>query len=83
MELDGTFDDGFSAHATRGLDGDGGGTLTREELRPRAQVNVELLHKSGSCSCLDLTGVAEVCGAQAEAESMLCELRALHRTELF
>ena len=65
MELDRTFDDGFSAHATQGLDEDGGGTLTRKELRPLAQVNVELLHMSEFFSYLELTDVDEVYVAQA------------------
>jgi len=37
------FDEGFSAFAAQGLDEDGDGALTREELQPLAQVNVESL----------------------------------------
>lgn len=37
------FDEAFTAFAVQGLDADGDGTLTREELAPLAQVNVESL----------------------------------------
>jgi ABC-type uncharacterized transport system substrate-binding protein len=37
------FDEAFSAFAAQGLDEDGDGALTREELQPLAQVNVESL----------------------------------------
>ncbi len=40
-----TFDDMFSSYAAQGLDTDGDGKLTREELQPLAQVNVELLRE--------------------------------------
>jgi ABC-type uncharacterized transport system substrate-binding protein len=39
------FDEFFSAYAVQGLDADGDGVLTREELQPLAQVNVESLHE--------------------------------------
>lgn len=35
------FDEGYSAFATQGLDADGDGTLTVEELKPLADINVE------------------------------------------
>ncbi|MBB3972599.1 DUF1007 family protein [Hansschlegelia beijingensis] len=38
-----TFDDMFSSFATQGLDADGDGKLTREELAPLAEVNVTSL----------------------------------------
>ncbi|WP_319532783.1 DUF1007 family protein [uncultured Cohaesibacter sp.] len=38
-----TFDEAFSAFAIQGLDEDGDGTYSREELQPLAQVNVESL----------------------------------------
>ncbi|MDQ0470649.1 DUF1007 family protein [Labrys wisconsinensis] len=38
-----TFDDMFSAFATQGLDANGDGKLTREELQPLAQTNVDSL----------------------------------------
>lgn len=41
------FDEAFSAYAVQGLDGDGDGVLTREELQPLAQVNVESLSEFG------------------------------------
>src|SRR5882724_9837841 len=37
------FDDMFSSYATQGLDKDGDGKLSREELQPLAQTNVESL----------------------------------------
>lgn len=37
------FDEAFSAFASQGLDENGDGTLSREELQPLAQVNVESL----------------------------------------
>jgi ABC-type uncharacterized transport system substrate-binding protein len=37
------FDEAFSSFASQGLDTDGDGTLSREELQPLAQVNVESL----------------------------------------
>jgi hypothetical protein len=55
---------------TQGLDEDGGGTLTREELQPLAQVNVESLHKFGFFTHLGLTDVDEVYGAQAESSTL-------------
>jgi ABC-type uncharacterized transport system substrate-binding protein len=38
-----TFDDMFSSFATQGLDANADGTLSREELQPLAQTNVESL----------------------------------------
>lgn len=40
-----TFDEYFSAYATQGMDTDGDGRLSREELQPLAEVNVESLHE--------------------------------------
>ncbi len=37
------FDDAFSAFATQGLDADGDGNLTIEELKPLAKVNIDSL----------------------------------------
>lgn len=37
------FDEAFSAYASQGLDADGDGVLSREELQPLAEVNVESL----------------------------------------
>lgn len=41
------FDEAFTAFAIQGLDGDGDGTLTDEELAPLAKVNVESLQEFG------------------------------------
>ena len=41
------FDEVFSSFATMGLDEDGNGVLTREELQPLAEVNVESLSEFG------------------------------------
>lgn len=49
-----TFDEMFSAYATQGLDTDGDGQLSREELQPLAQVNVESLHEFDFFTFLDL-----------------------------
>ncbi len=49
-----TFDEMFSAYATQGLDTDGDGILTREELQPLAQVNVEFLDEFDFFTFLDL-----------------------------
>ena len=43
VHQDWTFDDMFSSFATQGLDKDGDGKLSREELQPLAQTNVESL----------------------------------------
>lgn len=40
-----TFDEAYSAYATLGLDADGDGRLSREELEPLAQINVESLQE--------------------------------------
>jgi ABC-type uncharacterized transport system substrate-binding protein len=47
------FDEMFSAYASQGLDTDGDGVLTREELQPLAQVNVESLHEFDYFTFLD------------------------------
>ena len=47
-----TFDEAFSAFASQGLDEDGDGTLSRAELQPLAQVNVESLSEYGFFSDL-------------------------------
>lgn len=41
------FDEAFSAYAVQGLDTDGDGALSREELQPLAKVNVESLSEFG------------------------------------
>jgi ABC-type uncharacterized transport system substrate-binding protein len=43
VHQDWTFDDMFSSFATQGLDKDGDGKLSKEELQPLAQTNVESL----------------------------------------
>lgn len=48
------FDEAFSAYAVQGLDGDGDGVLSREELQPLAQVNVESLSEFGFFTFLTL-----------------------------
>jgi ABC-type uncharacterized transport system substrate-binding protein len=49
-----TFDELFSAYASQGLDTDGDGVLTREELQPLAEVNVESLHEFDYFTFLDI-----------------------------
>lgn len=41
-----TFDDMFSSYAVQGLDADGDGKLTREELQPLAETNVTAMAES-------------------------------------
>lgn len=41
------FDDAFSSYAALGLDEDGDGTVSEEELRPLAKINVESLAEYG------------------------------------
>lgn len=48
------FDDAFSAYAVQGLDGDGDGALSREELQPLAQVNVDSLSEFGFFTFLSI-----------------------------
>lgn len=50
------FDEAFSAFAVQGLDTDNDGTLTREELQPLAQVNVESLNEYGFFTQLETSG---------------------------
>lgn len=54
-----TFDEAFSAFAIQGLDTDGDGKLTAEELKPLAQINVESLEEYGFFTFLTVAG-AEV-----------------------
>ncbi len=51
-----TFDEFFSAYASQGLETDGDGVLSREELQPLAEVNVESLHEFDFFTFLDLDG---------------------------
>ncbi|MEP3279324.1 MAG: DUF1007 family protein [Stappiaceae bacterium] len=53
------FDDAFTAFAIQGLDEDGDGTLTQEELQPLAEVNVESLKEYDYFTAL-FVGQAEV-----------------------
>jgi ABC-type uncharacterized transport system substrate-binding protein len=53
------FDDAFSAFATQGLDENGDGKLSREELQPLAKVNVESLSEYDYFSDLYVKGAAE------------------------
>lgn len=57
-----TFDEMFSAFATQGLDEDNDGKLTRDELQPLAQVNVESLYEFDYFTNLGVIGVDEVYG---------------------
>ena len=52
------FDEAFSAFASQGLDEDGDGALTREELQPLAQINVESLSEYDFFTFLDAPGLA-------------------------
>ena len=51
-----TFDDMFSTFATQGLKSEKGGMLSREELQPLAQVNVEALKDSEYFSYVKING---------------------------
>lgn len=51
-----TFDETFSAFAIQGLDSDGDGKLTAEELKPLAQINVESLEEYGFFTFLTVAG---------------------------
>lgn len=51
-----TFDEAFSAFASQGLDENGDGHYSREELQPLAQVNVESLSEYDYFSDIYLTG---------------------------
>lgn len=53
---DWVFDDVFSAFASQGLDTDGDGKLSREELQPLAQTNVESLREFGYFTFAKLGG---------------------------
>ncbi len=57
-----TFDEGFSAYAIQGLDENNDGKLSREELQPLAQVNVESLNEYDYFTYLGVVGVDEVYG---------------------
>ena len=54
-----TFDEAFSAFASQGLDDNEDGVLSREELQPLAQVNVESLSEYAYFSDLYEKGVPE------------------------
>ncbi|WP_373236136.1 DUF1007 family protein [Cohaesibacter celericrescens] len=54
-----TFDEAFSAFASQGLDDSGDGVLSREELQPLAQVNVESLSEYAYFSDLYIKGAPE------------------------
>ncbi|MEJ8573887.1 DUF1007 family protein [Microbaculum marinum] len=57
-----TFDEMFSAYAIQGLDEDNDGKLSREELQPLAQVNVESLYEYDYFTFLGVIGVDEIYG---------------------
>lgn len=57
-----TFDEMFSSYAIQGLDEDNDGKLTRAELQPLAQVNVESLNEYDYFTNLGVIGVDEVYG---------------------
>ncbi|SDU36598.1 DUF1007 family protein [Stappia sp. ES.058] len=59
------FDEAFTAFAVQGLDADGDGDLTRAELQPLAQINVESLAEFGFFTFL-YRGGAEVAFAEPE-----------------
>ncbi|MBT9293015.1 DUF1007 family protein [Prosthecodimorpha staleyi] len=50
------FDDAFSAFATQGLDTDGDGKFSKEELQPLAKINVESLKEYDYFTFLKLAG---------------------------
>lgn len=51
------FDEAFSAYAIQGLDANSDGVLTRDELQPLAQTNVESLEVYGFFTTLRLAGI--------------------------
>ena len=57
-----TFDEMFSAYAIQGLDENNDGKLSREELQPLAQVNVESLNEYDYFTYLGVVGVDEIYG---------------------
>jgi ABC-type uncharacterized transport system substrate-binding protein len=52
------FDPAFSAYAIQGLDENGDGELSDEELQPLAKINVESLHEFDFFTYLEIEGVA-------------------------
>jgi len=52
------FDPAFSAYAIQGLDENGDGKLSDEELQPLAKINVESLHEFDFFTYLEIDGVA-------------------------
>ncbi len=54
-----TFDEMYSAFASQGLDSDGDGTLSREDLQPLAELNLESVAKFGYFTSLQTLDDAE------------------------
>lgn len=75
-----TFDEGFSAYAIQGLDEDGDGTLTREELQPLAEVNVESLNEYDYFTYLGVTGTDGILGAFTDPVDYWLDYDGLHLT---
>ena len=56
------FDEAFSAYAMQGYDANNDGRITRAELAPLAQINVESLAEYGFFTWLAIDGVAQTFG---------------------
>jgi ABC-type uncharacterized transport system substrate-binding protein len=75
-----TFDETFSVYAIQGLDEDNDGKLTREELQPLAQVNVESLNEYDFFTYLGVVGVDEIYGVFSDPVDYWLDYDGVHLT---